>query len=109
MTKKNSKETCEDQSLPLADLVILSKRAFDLDTLRIGGQDIPPQMRELYRDQALNLLTTQLWEVIEATALNESARLALDGSLSWDHVQFAKALKYWHTIIAKMLIALAKK
>ncbi len=113
MKKNNLNETCQVELLPSVDLVALKKKVFSVDektkVISIGGEQLTAQMRELYRDQAENLLTTNLWEVIEATIINEAHSLALKGSLNWDHVQFAKGLDYWHTVVSKMLVRLAKK
>ena len=98
----------EGQSETSVDLVALSKRVFDEKSMTIGGEPITPQMRDIYREQAKYILSSQIWEMINATAVNESANLALKRSLNFEHVQFAKSLDYWNTLVVKMLAALSK-
>lgn len=74
----------------------------------IGGERISPQIRELLRDQSKNFQTTQLWEILQASILNEAYNLALVQSQNFDHVQFAKALSHWGKFMERVLIKLAK-
>ncbi len=73
----------------------------------IGGQEINSQMRSILRDQAKNFQTTQLFEIIDATVINESFELANQAN-TLEHVQYYKALIYWNKILLKMINALAK-
>lgn len=109
MKTKNTREKWpEGRSHPSIDFAALSKRVFDDKKVTIGGEPITEQMRDLFREQAKYILTSQLWDVIYSTALNEAANLALKNSLNFDHVQFAKALDYWNTLVLKLLVKLAK-
>lgn len=60
----------------------------------IGGEKIKPEIRDLLRDQARNIGTSQLWEILNASIVNEAVNLALLQSANYDHVQYGKAL--WH-------------
>jgi len=86
----------------------LAKRVFDADKMTIGGVAITPEMRELYKEQARYLLSSNLWEVFNATIINEAGTIALKTSADWSHIEFAKAIDYWHTVLAKMLLKLSK-
>lgn len=113
MKKKSSLPKCA-APLPISvDFKALEERVFKKDektgVISIGGKPLTVEMSGLYKDQAANLLTTQLWEVIEATVVSEAFSLSLKSSLNWEHVQFAKALDYWHTIVSKTLVTLAKQ
>lgn len=106
MTTKNMPEKWPGVKLETSaniDFHTLSLRVFDAEKMTIGGMPITPQMKDLYKEQARYLLTSNIWEVIEATVISEAGNLALKSSADWQHVQFAKALDYWHTIVAKML------
>jgi len=63
-------------------------------------------MRDLYREQAKYLLTSNLWEAVEATVINEATTLAFQAG-TMEHIEYAKALKYWHTILLKTLAKLS--
>ena len=88
----------------------LESRVFsdDKNGLRIGGEELRPEIRSLLRDQADGFLRSELFEILSATIFNESARLALQ-STSDTHTEFAKALYYWNVSMKKMFIRLAKK
>ncbi len=65
-------------------------------------------MRDILRDQAKYLKTTNLLEVLDATITNEAANLALIQSSNMKHVQYAKALHHWNHVLKNMMHALAK-
>lgn len=98
----------EDELHPSIDFVALSKRVFDSKELTIGGEEISKEMRDMFREEAKYIVSSHIWEVINATAINEAGTLALKNSLNFDHVQFAKGLDYWNTLVVKILTALAK-
>lgn len=76
--------------------------------IRIGGEELTKQARDLFREQAKYLQTSQIWEVIDATITNEASSLALLQSTNFEQVQFAKALFYWKTSMENMIDILAK-
>ena len=110
------KEIChedmpQDESEKLhKDFIELSKSVFESsgDVIRIGGFELTKEQRSLLKDQATNFMSSQLWEVISSTLINEASNLALKKSANWDHVNFAKALDYTQSTVEKMLKALTK-
>jgi hypothetical protein len=77
------------------------------DKIYVGGEIVTPQMRSVLRDQARNFQTTQLFELLNATATNEGVKLLLQAG-TLEHLQFGKSLNYWNKIMLKMINALAK-
>lgn len=73
----------------------------------IGGELVTAQMRSLLRDQAKNLQTSNLFELLDATATNEASNLLLQAA-NLEHLQYGKALHYWNKIFKKMIIELSK-
>jgi len=88
----------------------LESRVFsdEKGVIRIGGEEVRPEIRELLRDQAESFLRSELFEIVMATIYTESARLALQSTMG-THTEFAKALYYWNTSMRKMFTRLAKK
>lgn len=78
------------------------------DNIYIGKELVTDTMRSILRDQARSLQSSNLYEILDATITNEASNLALIQSGNYDHVQYAKALHYWNTIIKKMIIGLSK-
>lgn len=73
----------------------------------IGGEKITPQMRDILRDQAKQLQSSNLYEIINATVKDESFKLfSQAGTL--EHLQYAKALLYWNKVLLKLVNALVK-
>lgn len=77
-------------------------------TIYIGQHEITEQMRGILRDQSENLLTTQLWEILHASVVNEAYEIALKQSANFDQVQFAKALHHWAHFMRNVIVKLAK-
>lgn len=71
--------------------------------LFIGGEEIKPDLRDILREQAKYMETSQLFEMLIATIENEAADMALNKSLVWNHVLSAKMLKYWGDVFKKMV------
>ena len=88
----------------------LESRVFsdEKGVLRIGGEELRPEIRILLRDQAEAILRTEMFEILSATLYTEAARLALQ-STSMEHTEFAKSLYYWNKSLTKILTRLAKK
>lgn len=74
----------------------------------IGGQEITKGVRDLLKEQAKYLQTSQLWEIMNATIIDESAKLALVQSADWNHVLSAKMLYHWNHVFKNMIAGLAK-
>lgn len=77
-------------------------------SLEIGGQEIHPDVRDILREQAKSLDTSQLWEILNASIANEAIDLSLIQSSNFDHVQFAKALWHYSVFMRKTVTTLAK-
>ena len=92
------------------DFAAFENRIFSEEkgVIRIGGEEIKPEFRNVLREQADGLLRSELYEIFQATLYNESARLALQ-SPSLEAVQYAKALYYLNTSMRKIFTKLAEK
>lgn len=75
----------------------------------IGNQEITPEMRELLREQARYVATSQLWEIFNAAIINEAADLALIQSSEWQHIETAKMLHHWGHVFRNAMHALIKQ
>lgn len=97
-----------DQSLNLDSI---SKRVFEerKGQIYIGNELIKPEILDVLKEQARYLETSQLYEILRATIINESADLALKQSQNWEQVQFAKALHHWVYVFDNILLVLKKK
>lgn len=78
----------------------------------IGEVEIPDPLRGILRDQAENFLTSQLFEILHSSSINEAYELALkqsgkSGDIRED-VRFAKALYHWAHFMRNVVVKLAK-
>jgi hypothetical protein len=112
MNKKKSPQL-QDQD-HLEDLIrsysdierhIFSKIGSDI---YIGKDKVQPALRSLLRDESKNIQAMRLWEVLNASIINEAYDLALRQSQNFEQVQFAKALKHWSFFMMNVLNLLAK-
>jgi hypothetical protein len=96
---------------PLPDYRAIKRRIFSVKNgkIYIGGEEITPELRDVLRDQARSLQTSQLWEILNASITNEAINLALIQSTNYDHVQFAKALHHFAHFIHNSVHTLAKE
>ena len=74
----------------------------------IGGEKLSKEMRDLLREQARYLETSQLWEILINTLNQRANKMALEESLEWNHILSAKALKIWIDFFEVMIIKLKK-
>jgi hypothetical protein len=74
----------------------------------IGGEKVSNSVRSVLRDQAKSFMSSQLWEIFEATIVNESGRMALHQSQNWEHVLSAKQLHHWHHVLKNIMHSLSK-
>lgn len=111
LTKKSTRLPKGTYTESSTDFIEISKKVFNQigDDVYIGGVKVTPVMRTLLRDQAKQLQTSQLWELLHSTIVNESADLALKQSTSWDHVLSAKQLYHWQHVLKNMIFVLAKE
>lgn len=100
----------EAQSETSIDFVAAQKRIFTEKEgkIYIGGIEVTAQIRDVLREQAQYILTSNLWEVLNASIINESGNLALKQSKDFGHVRFAKALDYWRITFQNIVDTLAK-
>jgi len=75
----------------------------------IGRDRIDAALRSLLRDEAKSLQAMRLWEILNASAVNEAYNLALIQSADFDSVKFAKALKHWSFFMMNAVALLAKE
>jgi hypothetical protein len=92
------------------DFRTIESHAFHVDrgVIFIGKERIKKDFREVLRDDARFLQNSRLWEVFNATIINECADLALIQSTNFDHVEFAKALYHWRHVMENAIHTLAK-
>jgi hypothetical protein len=94
----------------LPDLSEIEKRVFsNKGGISIGRVALTDEMRNLLREQANYLQSSQLWEILNASAANEAVNLALIQSEDFEHVKFAKALWHWSTFMRNIVLILGKK
>ena len=74
----------------------------------VGGEAIPEQMLTALKGQAKFLKTSNLYDILDKTVMNEAYYLALRESKDWDNVQFAKSLAYCSKIYKKIIDKLAE-
>lgn len=88
----------------------LAARVFtDLNgEVRIGGEKVSDEVRDILRDEAKYIARSRLWEIMDATITNEAANMALIKSTSWEHVDTAKMLHHWAFVFRNMLHKLEK-
>ena len=105
-----SEKPMQQNSETLIDFSSIAQRIFTEHNgvISIGGIEIKDQTLGILREQAKYIQTSQFYEILHATVINEAIDLALNKSATFEHVEFAKALKYWDTIMAKMILHLAK-
>lgn len=75
----------------------------------IGGIEVTPQLRSILRDEAEYIQHSRLWEILNASIVNESYSLALIQSKDFDEVRFAKALHHLAHFVKNVVHSLAKK
>ncbi len=78
----------------------------------IGGIEPSAEVLRVLKDQAFSFKTTNLYEVMRATILNEAYDIALNqsgksGNIEND-VNYAKMMKHWQYVIDNILLNLSK-
>lgn len=98
----------QDQSPTFLDT---ESRVFSVQNgkIYVGKEQVNEVLLSLLRDEAMNLKTTRLWEILNASILNEAYHLALIQSNDFEQVQFAKALKHWSFFMENVLHTLTKE
>lgn len=92
----------------------ISEKAFLVKNGKVflGGIEPSAEILRILKDQAFSFKTTNLYEVMRATILNEAYDIALNqsgksGSVE-DDVKYAKAMKHWQYVIDNILLNLSK-
>ena len=75
----------------------------------IGREKMTDVMRSLFRDEAKNMQTMRLWEVLNDSVIYEAYDLALRQSTDFDQVMFAKSLKHWSHFIMNVIRILSQE
>lgn len=101
--------TSQDDPLPDFSRVEARVLTFKAGRVFVGGVEVTDQLRDVLRDQARYLETSQLWEMFNASLLHEAADLALVQSKEWDHVLAAKMLRHYQHYFQNVIHALAQK
>lgn len=99
-----------DQSETLVNFKEIQKKVFEQKngTFFIGGEEVTNELRNVLREQARYIQSSNLWEIIDATVINESAELALKQSKDMENVNTAKMLYHWAHVFRNMLYVLGK-
>jgi len=79
------------------------------NNIYIGKDKVDPILRGLLRDEAKSLQTTRLWEILNASVINEAYNLALLQSKNFEEVVSAKMLKHWSFFMLNMMTVLTKE
>jgi len=109
--KKSPQQQDQDQLEESPKFLDLESRVFSVinGKMYIGREEIPPTLRSLLRDEAVNIQATRLWEIMNASVINEAYNHALLSSTDFNQVQFAKALKHWSHFMINVMHLLSKK
>lgn len=65
-------------------------------------------MLDVLREQSRYFKTSQLYEVLKNTIINECSISGLIKSENWEHVLFAKSLYHWQFVLDNILDKLTK-
>lgn len=105
-----STPTSEETPEPSPDFSVIQQRVFASSGNRIfiGQKELSKDVRDLLREQAKYVSTSQLWEILNASILQEASNLALIQSKDWSHVEFAKALKHWQHFMENTIHTLSQ-
>ena len=101
-------ESLSQTPSPLSDFNEISKRVFDVKNLTLGGEPIGADMLDILREEAKYFERSQLWEILNASILNEASNLALHQSTNWEHIKYAKALNNWSFFFKNVVHRLSK-
>ena len=95
----------QDQSETFPNFKDIESRVFTeyKGSIYIGTEKIKPEFRDLLKEQSKYFKTSQLYEVLKATIINESSNLALIQSTNFEQVQFAKSLYHWMSVLDNMM------
>jgi hypothetical protein len=91
--------------LEYIDFAGLGSRIFTVkgEDIFIGMDKVPEPLRIKLREEAEYIVRSRLWEIFNASIVNEAANLALIQSKDWENINFAKALYHWSHFFANTL------
>ncbi len=92
----------QDQSpnfLSLEDSVFTEHKG----EIYIGKEKIKAELYDILREQARYFKTSQLYEVLRSTIINEAHNAALIQSTDFEQVKFAKALYHWQFVLDNII------
>ena len=109
-----NQSTPQQPSVPLEEspsFTDIESRVFTIKNgqIYIGTTLIDSTMRSLLRDEAENLKNTRLWEILNASIINESYNLALIQSKNFEEVTSAKMLRHWAHFMLNVIYLLSKR
>lgn len=109
--KKPQQNTQEQDSVEFPKFLDIESKVFTQigKDIYIGRDRIDSTLRSVLRDEAKNLQTTRLWEILNASITNEAYNLALIQSKDFDEVTSAKMLKHWVFFMINVLHQLSKE
>lgn len=74
----------------------------------IGKHEITKEMSDILQRDAEVFLSSRLFQVLNASIINESYDLALKQSKDFREVESAKMLYHWNFFLVNMILALSK-
>lgn len=106
--QKDTQEVQSEDLIP--DFSSVENRVFfqNGNDVYIGKEKVTEQVRGILRDEARNYEKTMLYEILNASVINESYHLALIQSIEFDQVRFAKAMKHWSHFMRNVINSLSK-
>ena len=98
------------QLSPLTNFEKLATRVFEdrKGTIYIGGEEIRPDVMVVLKEQANYLKTSQFYDILKSTIINESSEIALKQSKNFDEVTAGKMLFHWQFVLDQMINSLTK-
>lgn len=93
------------QFLSIEDSVFHKSKNGDI---YIGKEKITNEMRDILQRDAEVFLNSRLFQVMNASIINEAYDIALKQSKNFDEVLNAKMLHHWNFFLVNMVIELAK-
>ena len=97
MQEKSLEEHVDFKDLESRVFIVFNK------SLYIGGKEVPKELRSQLKEQATYIAESQLWEILNATIINEASNMSLMQSTNWEHIQTAKMLHHWGYVFRRMI------
>lgn len=108
LKKKPQKKELSESISEISFTSLGSKVYYQRDNkIYLGKELLIEPMKGMLRDEARFLKNSNLYEVLNATVINEAFNLSMQAA-NHDHTEYAKALYYWNTIFQKTINGLSK-